>query len=1160
MYPLMVISRLPPGLSLDWLASGLAQQGIGILPLSTFARTGQGYEAGRKTFRLTLGGTDGAEELKSKTRRVLIDLNRLIAQEASRYNRERYPSGPFPPFLPRTRALTAGWQDVEQQIIGECSLLRETGRTRAGGKVDPEEFQSAYLPERLAAFRLRCADRAAIVEGLLSNGVAGRSGLIEQLGRECTKDSLERRSLAFQNRLYDRTVHPTQMYSIQVERVFERIIGSLIRRDPVPPQDLRLAARELLDEYLGRNVAISSEQESEELVLDLDALIAAEHWQELETGASAPGFISFWGDWDGSNRPSGQGHQLVATTLMTNVARLARLIVFFARAESDAGIDRSLLVEIGTLPEKERRFSRLLNDITRLTHQLERRYRGILPFRIRPSGLRSLGMRLHLARDPLTLLWHHNDRLERRMLELRKRRREALEYYFALNKRLRKQVHALLPRLERQSADHPLVREVLLYRDLLQRMIITPRVHQSMVTAQDSFAIDTTVYNIFEINEIAGRYGNPAMILALQVSMSTKSEALISLDRKMRARREQTLREHPGIALPSVQIIPLFEDAEAIEAIPAYLDKVWEYALQSRRIDQETPDRFAEIISEVFIAGSDISQQVGQAAGASAYHSAKSKFALWLSEHGLVDHVHIKMGSGEPMQRQGGYYAPQSGEPAFNAASPALQDRHAALPAAARKSTEYATTPLMGIFSGGDIRTFQGALSEQLRYLPARELAQVLHHLRVAQQRHRADLSRAAESLSESRLTRHKRVTRELERLTIGTSDPVHDRFTSMVSSDFRQILYGREEDVLGIHVISYFIARATPQLRDRPTVRPESGTDEERGQKILGRIERMIPLATRGSLLRAIAHNQAQTMVLGINQLTTGLFRALHRFSQMEMQEGDPETMIVERVLPRLPVYEILLSLRLYHDPALPWLQEIEAAFPAGNSAFPALREDNDAIQRFIGLLQQELLRRHGLAVDNFFENGVFNPSLLPALRPDLALLMQGDIYNCDMSRLLEGTGGEANGEWLQSIRRTIELPAKIRTLRAKIWEFLKEPIFERVQSFAELAQALHTLSTRENLEVAEERAGRLRISGEISQLMRTARAADEMRDFLLSSVRYLSAISEGMVEVPIAIVRSMREVERIAKIEEHALLPREQELLRCYTLRIARMTGESG
>ena len=61
MYPLLQVGRLPAGLSLDWLASSLARRGIGLLPLATFARTEEGFETGRTTFRLTLGGVDGAE-------------------------------------------------------------------------------------------------------------------------------------------------------------------------------------------------------------------------------------------------------------------------------------------------------------------------------------------------------------------------------------------------------------------------------------------------------------------------------------------------------------------------------------------------------------------------------------------------------------------------------------------------------------------------------------------------------------------------------------------------------------------------------------------------------------------------------------------------------------------------------------------------------------------------------------------------------------------------------------------------------------------------------------------------------------------------------------------------------------------------------------------
>ena len=89
MYPLLHVEHLPNGLSLDWLASSLARRGIGLLPLATFARTEEGFDTGRRTFRLTLGGVDPAEIMQVKARRLLIDLNRMIAEEDARYNRKQ---------------------------------------------------------------------------------------------------------------------------------------------------------------------------------------------------------------------------------------------------------------------------------------------------------------------------------------------------------------------------------------------------------------------------------------------------------------------------------------------------------------------------------------------------------------------------------------------------------------------------------------------------------------------------------------------------------------------------------------------------------------------------------------------------------------------------------------------------------------------------------------------------------------------------------------------------------------------------------------------------------------------------------------------------------------------------------------------------------------
>ncbi len=217
------------------------------------------------------------------------------------------------------------------------------------------------------------------------------------------------------------------------------------------------------------------------------------------------------------------------------------------QADSHVDVDPELLSELHSLPQQNQRFTQLLNNITLLTHQLEQRYRGILPFPANDTSLQRLATRWHLRRDPVQILLRHNDRYEQRMLELRQERRTMLEYYFALNKKLRKQLHALIPAIQANRSSEPLLREVVGYRDILQRTVITPRIHEGLITARDSFAIDTTVYNMYEINAIAEKYGNPGLALAIQISLSSKPEALISLDRKMHIQKEQTRRENSSI-------------------------------------------------------------------------------------------------------------------------------------------------------------------------------------------------------------------------------------------------------------------------------------------------------------------------------------------------------------------------------------------------------------------------------------------------------------------------------------------------------------------------------------------------------------------------------------------------------------------------------------
>lgn len=1163
MYPRMTIHCLPAGISLDWIASSLARQGVGLIPLSTFAHTEEGLEIGRKSFRLTLGGADGAERLLAKTRRVLIDLNRIIAEEEARYNRKSLPAI-------RSRrgerldhaALAWSWEAFTQQA-GELFRERVAGQIKRLGAPVPPEFQgispAEFFSERLQVFQIRFRDRLELTEERLALAQAQEGRKLEALlEQELQPEDLVRRRALFRQRLYDRTVHPTQMYSIESEACWERAIEALLAGRTAGRKLAEALAEALAREFLGLKVAVASRDEGDELLLDLGALIGAEDWVRFATGRESRTFLSYWGDWDGSNRPSGQGHHLVATVLMENVARMGRLLEMLIATGPGLTVDPALIQEVRRLPENNRRFRALFDEINQLTQQLERRYRGLLPFELEPSALRKLGMKLGVARDPVLLLWEHNDRLERRMLELRCERRRTLEYYFQLNRSLKECLRGNLGVLRRGLNRRELALAASAWRDLLSRFVITPRIHQNMVTAADPFAVDTTAYNLTEINEIAGRHGNPGMILALQVSMSSEPEALISLDRRLRGRREEALRS--GAAeLPPIWLVPLFEERTVLHGVRGYLDKLWEYAVQSRRLSQSPEDRLAELISEVFIAGSDLSQEVGQTAAQAAFRKAKYEIVSWLAERGLAGEIRVKLGAGEPMQRQGCYYAPISGRPAFDLSPENQALLSQCVGASAKASARYATTPLMGLLASGDLITYQSNVSERLRHLPAAELAQVLYQVAETQRFSMSELRRAAEPLTETRLRFTGRGLQELRRLTLGAPDELLEEFVKISTENFRRILYGREEDVVGIYAICYFIARTLPPLRDRPTVRPASGPAASRGQRILERIAGAIPFARYGSSLRAIGHNQAQTFLLGVNQLTTGLFRSLDSFARARSEEGEGDGVLADRILPHLPVYEILQSLRLYQDLELSWLWRLERAYPAGNSAFSALREDVDSIRSAIPLLQRELLRRHGVPVAEFFEGAHFIPRLLPALRPDLAVLLQPDPFNTDWERLSDSLGAPPSAAWRQQVRRLLEIPEKIRFWRQKAWELLLEPVFERVSRFVELATALYSVTQRGAAQEASNGAKRP-LTLHPPAALRGA-SEDSLQQFLAAAFEYLSAAPLGSPELPTNVVRAMKkDVERLVRMEEQALPPRQQELLRFYLLQMARLAGENG
>jgi len=1165
MYPHMVVSDLPKGTSLDWLASGLARRGIGLVPLTTFSKTGQGYELARKTFRLTLGGQANHEELFGKTRRVLIDLNRLINEESTKYNmnffRSRISKNRPQRFYVEVdhkwnRLTDKLYSDSIHVFLKKISQIPELTRDESL----QDKFYKDYLPTRLDILKTRLDDQINLKKVFLSELTDNKNDhLISLLEPELYKENLKDRAYNFRNRMFDRTVHPTQNYSLKVDLSAEQIFEKFLD-DRIPDrQGTQLLINNLVDEYLGLNVPIRAVEEGNELVQDLKAMLMAEEYTRWHSAdATLPYLLSFWGDWDGSTRPSGQGHLLVSAVLLENVRQLAELVTVLMKSSPGIKIPADLVSEIKNLTSGTAKFWELLHNINILTNQLEKRFRSVLPLNLNTSKIRRIASRYKVVRDPIRAMWQHNDRLEKKMRDLRTQRRKSMEYYFALNKRLRKLLFENIPNFNDIFHIPEFSVKAGLYRSPLRRFNLTPRIHQNMITSVDQFAIDTTVHNMMEINEISGKYGNPGMIQALQISMSDKPEALIALDRKIRSHRDNLLREQPDLQLPNIWLIPLFEDIETVNGLGDYLNRLWEYGISSRTIDQDPSDRFAEMVCEIFVAGSDLSQQVSQPTAAFLYKDAKLKTIKWLAEKGLSDKVRIKLGSGEPMQRQGGYYK------SALTRNPFRDDRNSKirmkqnLSQAAQKSTDYAKSPLQGVMSSGDLRTFQSRVFEKIKFIPTEERARLFYHVKKAQEFYQNELFRISEPFLETRLAFEERGLAELERLSFGQRDPVYVDFTELVTQNFRRVLYGSEEDVVGIHVISYFISRTTPPLRDRPTVRPSRQVGADRGQRIIQRIAQTLPLSRHGTLLRAIGHNRAQTLILGINQLTTGLFRALDEFSAME----DGLALINDRILPNLPVQEILHSLRIYHEPNLTYLKKMSRGFPAGNSAFLYLREELDIMQKYIGLFQREFLRRHGVNISEFFEGDTFKPNLLPSISPALAILLQPDIFNTNEDDLLKLIDGKIDEQWLSEIRQLLGLPVILQNWRRQTWELIEDPIFIQVKSFVELALALNTLTagqSQKESSLAINPSKMLRMSSNIASLLQGVRD-DSMRQFLSSVVGFLTQLPDSSEQVPINILRAREDVEKIIQIEEQALSKKEQDALRFFILQMARLAGENG
>jgi hypothetical protein len=172
----------------------------------------------------------------------------------------------------------------------------------------------------------------------------------------------------------------------------------------------------------------------------------------------------------------------------------------------------------------------------------------------------------------------------------------------------------------------------------------------------------------------------------------------------------------------------------------------------------------------------------------------------------------------------------------------------------------------------------------------------------------------------------------------------------------------------------------------------------------------------------------------------------------------------------------------------------------------------------------------------------------------------LQKDLFNTDIDALLEHVSGKIADDWRAEVNRLLQVPQQIHYWRSIIWEVFGESIYQRVQSFAELATTLYSFASTHSSSAAPPTIRGAKLSPVLAGFFRTARADDEMRDFLLGAIEYLSSFTEGNLEMPVSIIRAVNGVERIVHIEESALPPEKQNLFRHCVLQIARLAGENG
>ena len=73
----------------------------------------------------------------------------------------------------------------------------------------------------------------------------------------------------------------------------------------------------------------------------------------------------------------------------------------------------------------------------------------------------------------------------------------------------------------------------------------------------------------------------------------------------------------------------------------------------------------------------------------------------------------------------------------------------------------------------------------------------------------------------------------------------------------------------------------------------------------------------------------------------------------------------------------------------------------------------------------------------------------------------MQENLFNTNLDRMLKDANGKIDPDWQKQVTELLQLPEQVRYWRSVIWDLMGDLIYQRVQSFTELATALHSFSS---------------------------------------------------------------------------------------------------